>query len=254
MKKIITYLILSFLTLNAFAWGVTGHRATGWIAEHYLNSKAKKKIRKILNQESLAMTSTWMDEIRSDSTYNYAIDWHWVTVPDGQTYDQTTKNPNGDVIMTLERIIKELKTHTLSAKDEEERIKMLVHLVGDIHQPLHVGCCDDQGGNKVKVKWFRNESNLHKVWDSDMVDDTRLSFTEFADWLGTPNQASILSLQKATVREWANESMNARKAVYLIGDGNLSYKYSYKNLSLVKERILKAGIRLAGILNSIYGN
>ncbi len=253
MKKFTAYLIFSIITFHSFAWGVTGHRASGWIANHYLNAKAKKKIKKLLNQESLAMVSTWMDEIRSDSTYNYTADWHWVTIQEGQTYEQSTKNVNGDVIMTIERIVKELKTHGLSTKEEREHIKMLVHLVGDIHQPLHVGCCDDQGGNKVKVKWFRNESNLHRVWDSDMIDDTRLSYTELAQWLGEPDALEVALLQKATVRDWANESMSYRKPVYTIGDGNLSYKYSYKNLSLVKERILKAGVRLAGILNEIYG-
>lgn len=253
MKKLVACLVFTIITVPSLAWGVTGHRATGWIAEHYLNAKAKKKVKKILQQESLAMVSTWMDEIKSDSTYNYTSDWHWVTIPDGQTYDQSIKNPNGDVIMTIERIVKELKTHTLTSKQESEHIKMLVHLVGDIHQPLHVGCCDDQGGNKVKVKWFRNESNLHRVWDSDMIDDTRLSYTELAQSLNEPDAIEIAKYQKASVRDWANESMSVRKAVYAIGDGNLSFKYPYKNFSLVRERILKAGIRLAGILNEIYG-
>jgi hypothetical protein len=253
MKKLVACLVFTIIAVPSFSWGVTGHRATGWIAEHYLNAKAKKKVKKILQQESLAMVSTWMDEIKSDSTYNYTSDWHWVTIPDGQTYDQSIKNPNGDVIMTIERIVKELKTHALTSKQESEHIKMLVHLVGDIHQPLHVGCCDDQGGNKVKVKWFRNESNLHRVWDSDMIDDTRLSYTELAQSLNEPDAIEIARYQKASVRDWANESVGLRKAVYAIGDGNLSFKYPYKNFSLVRERILKAGIRLAGILNEIYG-
>jgi hypothetical protein len=253
MKKLALYLVLSVFSFQSFAWGVTGHRASGWVADHYLNAKAKKKLKKILNNESLAMASTWMDEIRSDSTYQHTADWHWVTIADGQTYDQSTKNPNGDVIMTIERIVKELNAHTLTAKQEVEHVKMLVHLVGDIHQPLHVGCCDDQGGNKVKVKWFRSESNLHRVWDSDMIDDTKLSYTELAQSLGEPDARRVAAIQKASVREWANESMRVRKQVYAIGDGNLSYKYPYRNFSLVRERILASGIRLAGILNEIYG-
>jgi hypothetical protein len=253
MKQFSIFFLLTLLSFTCFSWGPTGHRAVGLIAEKHLTSKAKKNIAKILGQQSLAEIATWMDDIRSDSTYNYTADWHWVTIETGKTYDQSPKNPKGDVIATLERIIAELKKHNLDKKTETEYLKMLVHLVGDIHQPLHVGCCDDQGGNKVKVKWFGRESNLHTTWDSNMIDDTKLSFTELAGFLGEPSVAELISLQKNSVREWADESMSFRKQVYNIGDGNLSYKYSYNYLPIAKQRMLKAGIRLAGILNQIYG-
>lgn len=243
----------SVFVSSSYAWGVTGHRATGLIAERYLNSKAKKKIKRLLGQQSLAMVSTWMDEIRSDSTYNYTADWHWVTIETGKTYEESPKNPNGDVIMTLERLISELKSGKLDEKKQAEYLKMIVHLVGDIHQPLHVGCCDDRGGNSVRVKWARNDSNLHSVWDSNMIDETKLSYTELADALGQPDKATVAAWQKASVRDWANESMSYRKQVYAIGDGNLGYKYSFKNLDTVEHRLLQAGIRLAGILNQVFG-
>ncbi len=245
-------LFLIIINLSVFGWGATGHRAVGLIAERYLTPAAKKKLQQILNGESIAMASTWMDDIRSDSTYNYATDWHWVTVETGKTYDESPKNPKGDVIMTLERIISELKSKKITGNQEAEYVKMLIHLIGDIHQPLHVGCCDDQGGNKVRLKWFGDGSNLHRVWDSEMIDGTRLSFTELADAVGKPAKETIQKLQQAGVRDWANESMNMRKQVYATGDGNLGYKYSYQNFGSVKQRILEAGVRLAGVLNSIY--
>jgi hypothetical protein len=245
-------LLLCFVASQSFGWGATGHRATGWVAEQYLSAKAKKKIYALLGQESLAMASNWMDEIRSDSTYDYASDWHWVTIENGKTYDQSPKNPKGDVIMTLERLISELNSHKLDRKKEIEALKMVVHLIGDIHQPLHVGCCDDQGGNKVKVKWFRNDSNLHRVWDSDMIDDTKLSYTELAQALGAVGKDDAAKWQKSNVRDWATESMTYRKEVYDIKDGNLSYRYGYLHLQTAKDQMLKAGVRLAGILNQIY--
>ena len=252
MKKLFLILTAVGFSSNIFGWGVTGHRAIGLIAEQHLSSKAKKKLNALLGQESLAMVSTWMDEIRSDSTYNHTADWHWVTIETGKMYDESPKNPNGDVIMTLERIVKELKEGKLDRKKQIEHIKMLVHLVGDIHQPLHVGCCDDRGGNNVKIKWFRNDSNLHTLWDSGLIDDTKLSYTEVALALGEPEKLILMQWQKASVRDWATESMSFRKQVYAIGDGNLSFKYSYKNMDLVKQRLLQAGIRLAGIFNQIY--
>jgi len=253
MKQLSVLCLLTSLSFTCFSWGPTGHRTVGLVAEKHLTSKAKKNIAKILGQQSLAEVATWMDDIRSDSTYNYTTDWHWVTIETGKTYDQSPKNPKGDVIATLERIIAELKKHKLDKKTETEYLKMLVHLVGDIHQPLHVGCCDDQGGNKVKVKWFGRDSNLHSTWDSNMIDDTKLSFTELAGFLGEPSVASLISLQKNSVREWADESMSFRKQVYDIGDGNLGYKYSYNYFSIAKQRMMQAGIRLAGILNQVYG-
>jgi hypothetical protein len=254
MKKILSLLItLIFIIHTAGAWGVTGHRAVGLIAERHLTKKAKNNLRAILGQERIAMVSTWMDEVRSDSAYDYSADWHWVTVETGKSYDESPKNPKGDVIQTIERLISELKSGKLTRDREQEYLKFLIHLVGDIHQPLHVGCCDDQGGNRIRVKWFREDSNLHRLWDSDMIDHTRLSYTELADAVYVPSEAEKKLWQSQKVRVWAGESMELRPVVYDIGDGKLGYDYSFKNFTFVKKRIAQAGIRLAGILNEIYG-
>ena len=139
MKKSCVTFLLFLLALTGFGWGSTGHRVTGWIAEKYTSKKAKKEVDRILGGQSLAMASNWMDEIRSDSVYDYAEDWHFVTIPEGKTYVEVKKNPKGDVIETIERLITALKSKKLNAKDEAEHLKMLIHLIGDIHQPLHVG-------------------------------------------------------------------------------------------------------------------
>lgn len=252
MNRSILLVFCIFSSLACSAWGPTGHRATGLIAERYLTKKARKALTAVLNGQSLAMASTWMDEIRSDSTYDYMADWHWVTIQDGETYAQSQKNPNGDVIQTLERVIAELKLKKLNAVDELQRIRILIHLVGDIHQPLHVGGGNDRGGNDVPVTWFRANSNLHRVWDSDMIDDTRLSFTELAESLDKPDAAAVRRMQSASIGDWAAESMIYRRNVYDFGNGQLGYAYAYKNFPIVRTRILQAGIRLAGILNEIY--
>lgn len=253
MKKLFVILLVLVSVIEGFGWGATGHRATGLIAERHLSKKAKKKIDAILGGESLAMVSNWMDEIRSDSTYNYTTDWHWTTIPDGGKYEDVESNPDGKVIMMIEKIIGELKRGGLSAKQEQEYVKMLVHMIGDMHQPLHVGKPGDRGGNDVKVKWFRADSNLHRVWDSEMIDDTKLSYTELADALGKPGKDKLAKWQQGTVRDWALESVSYRPQVYDIGNGSLSYSYSYKYLPIAKERLLQAGIRLAALLNTIYG-
>ena len=253
MKNLGVTILLFHLVITAFAWGSTGHRVTGWIAEKNVSKKAKKELDRILGGQSLAMASNWMDEIRSDSIYNYAEDWHFVTIPQGKTYAETKKNPKGDVIQTIERLITALKSKKLNAKDEAEHLKMLIHLIGDIHQPLHVGAEGDHGGNDIKLTWFRSESNLHRVWDSQMIDDTNLSYTELAESLEKPGKDKISSWQKSSVEQWATESISYRDNVYNYGNGKLGYKYAYDNFHIVRYRLLQAGIRLAGVLNDIYG-
>ncbi len=253
MKKCVTTLLLTFIMFTSFAWGPTGHRVTGWVAEKNISKKVKKELQRILGSQSLAMASTWMDDIRSDSLYDYTSDWHWVTIPGGMTYQQTEKNKNGDIVETIERLISSLKTRNLKPKDETEYLKMLIHLVGDIHQPLHVGLGSDRGGNDIKVMWFRSESNLHRVWDSEMIDDTKLSFTELAESLEKPDATEVSLWQKSSVIDWATESIGYRDQVYRYGNGRLGYKYAYENFHIVRYRLLQAGIRLAGVLNDIYG-
>ncbi len=250
-KLVIAAFILSSTQL--FGWGLTGHRVVGQVAENHLSKKAKAKIQSILGDETLAIVSVWMDEERSNPKYDHAIDWHWVTIPDGMTYAETIKNPNGDVILTINRLIAELKTGGLTKEQEVERIKMLVHFVGDIHQPLHVGKEGDRGGNGVKVKWFWNSTNLHSVWDSKIIDDKQFSYTELATAIDHPNKDQINQWQADGVLVWANESIALRDQVYnLPEDNELSYQYLYDNWGTVQQRLLKAGVRLAGILNEIY--
>lgn len=257
---VLTFLIAAILLIPSGnmhqhnLWGQNGHRIVGDIAADYLNPKAREAVDRVLGPTSMAIASTWMDNIKSDPAYDHTYDWHWVTIPDGMSYAETEKNPNGDLINTLRTVIKRLKSESLTAREEEENLKMLIHLIGDIHQPLHVGNGKDRGGNNVEVEWFYEGSNLHRVWDSEMIDDTKLSYTEFSMAINHPTEKQIAQWQDSNVLDWAYESMELRKRVYdLPDDHELSYKYQYKNRDLLNRRLLQAGVRLAGILNDIYG-
>lgn len=250
--------IFSLLLLtpsNETMWGKNGHRAVGDIAAQYLSEDAQKAVDRVLGTESMAIASTWMDEIRSDSSYDYTHDWHWVTIPDGMTYEETEKNPNGDIINAIRTITADLQEGNLSAKEEAEKLKMLIHLVGDIHMPLHVGTGDDRGGNDVRVEWFWDASNLHRVWDSGMIDESQLSYTELSTSINHPTEQQLNMWQKDDVLDWARESMELRKQVYdLPEDKSINYEYMYHNFDTVEKRLLQAGVRLAGLLNNIYAN
>ena len=139
-------------------------------------------------------------------------------------------------------------------------LTFLVHFVGDAHQPLHVGRGGDLGGNKVAVNWFGELSNLHKVWDEGLIESEHLSFSEYARFIDHPTQEDIKSWQSAAVDEWAKESIALRYQVYEIWAQtsrtnhlpDLSYQYAYNNVPVIKQRLVQAGVRLAGLLNAIF--
>lgn len=235
-------------------WGQNGHRVVGDIAADYLTPEAHKQIDRVLGHESIPIASTWMDDIKSDPTYDHTHDWHWVTIPNGMTYQEAEKNPNGDLINSIQTFIEELKSGSLPAKEEKKKLKMLIHLVGDIHQPLHVGNGKDRGGNATEVKWFYEDSNIHRVWDSQMIGYTKLSYTELSSAINHPSDNQIERWQNTDVLDWAREAKKLRDQVYdLPEDREIGYRYQYKNRKTLDRQLLKAGIRLAAVLNEIYG-
>jgi len=253
MKKVFI-IIAVFASLNVVGWGVTGHRTVGYIAEQHLTKKAKKQVARVLKRESLTIVTNWMDEIRSNPDYDHTHTWHYVTIPDEKTYESCEKEPKGDIIETIERLIADLKKGGLDAQTESDHVKMLAHLIGDLHMPLHVGNGKDKGGNDIKLKYFWKDSNLHRVWDSGMIDGKKLSYTELANSINTLSKEEVRKIQNSTVRDWAMESMKLRDACYDYGEKtSINYKYDYRHWSTVQQQLLKAGIRLAATLNDIYG-
>lgn len=256
MKKL--FLVLFLCTLGcaqSFGWGKTGHRVVGQIAEWNLNKKALRTIAKILGPESIAMTANWMDEIRSDRAYDYAYTWHFLTAREGKGYQPEIQEKGGDAYAIMLQLIDELKNKPLSLTKKQENLKMLVHIVGDLHQPLHVGTGEDKGGNEVEVSYFGQKTNLHTVWDTKIIDRQKLSYTELAAHLNRrANKDMIEDLQAATYATWLKEAVSLRSVVYDLPESKrLSYQYDYVSFPVIEDRLLAGGIRLAGILNDIYG-
>ena len=252
LKALLPLLLLQ--PVAAFAWGATGHRVVGTIAEDHLSGKARKAVHAILGEESIAIAATWMDEVRSNRAYDHTRDWHWVTIPDGSTYAQAEKNPKGDAIEAIELMVAKLKSDTLSPARQLFCLKVLIHLVGDLHQPLHVGRGDDKGGNTVQVQWFGKGSNLHRVWDSGIIDESGLSYSELASSIDHVSKAQMRDWSRGTAADWAQENLAYRSQIYDLKAGDkLGYDYQYLNWPLVQQQLLKGGVRLAGILNAIFG-
>jgi hypothetical protein len=239
---------------EAVFWGKNGHRATGKIAEKHLTRKAKRSIDKILKGQSLAFVATYADEIKSDKKYNKYYSWHYINMDLDQTYEQAEKNPKGDLVTGINTCIEILNDKNSSDDEKNFHLKMLVHFMGDLHQPMHIGRKEDKGGNSIQVEWFGKGSNLHRVWDTNMIDDWEMSYIELADNADDLSKTQIETIEKGTLIDWVNEVHVVTNEVYnSVEKGeNLRYKYSYNHFGTVRTQLQKGGIRLAKVLNDIF--
>ena len=252
-KYFLCALVLLTLSPQAFSWGKNGHRIVGEIAERNLTKEAQKGIKDILGVESLSRVATWADEIRSNKKYDYAISWHYTSVPTGKTYFDQKRNKDGDVIEALFRFEEVLRDPKKTKEEKAEHLKFFVHMMGDLHQPLHVGLAEDRGGNSVRLRWFKQDTNLHALWDESIVDFEQLSYTEYASYLNHFTSDEKKEFTKGHFLDWAKESMDVRSIVYDIGNPeNVSYEYHHKVKPVFELRLRQAGLRLAYLLNSIF--
>ena len=258
--KIKLFLMISFLFFSSrtedesMFWGKNGHRATGQIAQEYLTRKAKKKIDKILKGQSLAFVSTFADEIKSDRKYNKYYSWHYINMGLDENYETAEKNPQGDLVTGINECIAVLKNKNSSEEAKEFHLKMLIHFVGDLHQPMHIGRKEDKGGNTVQVQWFGRGTNLHRIWDTNMIDDWEMSYIELANNAKDLSKKQIKAIEKGSLEDWVNEVHGLTIEVYKsvkVGE-NVRYKYSYEHFGTVRTQLQKGGIRLAKILNEIF--
>jgi hypothetical protein len=244
----------------ALAWGKTGHRVVAALADPQLSGLARAHVQELLGVDSLVEAATWPDDMRSaPETFwqKTATPWHYVTL-NGIVYDRTPSE--GDALEALDRFRATLRDPSASLADKRLALRFVVHLVGDLHQPLHVGKCCDRGGNEVKVKWFGRDLNLHSVWDSALVDEEQLSFTEMAAKLQRhTSNADVIAWWDINPRDWISESAQLRETVYPEPNRKdpkappeLSYGYVYKYTPLMEQRLKQAGVRLAAYLNDIY--
>jgi hypothetical protein len=280
MKTVIFNLFLTALFIitipTVYPWGATGHRVVGEIAEQHLTNEAKKFVHDLLGSEKLAHAANWADEIRSDavisaeigkrwgsSLSNDGIDdaskisfWHYVSIPRGQNYQQSPKSPHGDIVWAMRQMDAVLRDGKTPPVHKKQALRLLAHYIGDIHQPLHSGIAEDRGGNYCWVKFFPrdvknitaplaapvpNIRNLHEVFDSELIDFSELSFSDYAIKINHPNpivlaennreeekrlsllspkdlqqayQQKISQWQSSGYIDWANESSVLSSLVY----------------------------------------
>ena len=257
MRSLLLLLICLAYGQQALAWGKTGHRVIGQIAEHYLSTEARLAMAELLVNEGLAEASTWADFMRADPDeflQQTANPWHYVTVPPGQQYADVGAPEQGDAYTALQRFSSTLRDADSGHEEKQLALRFIVHIIADLHQPLHVGNGTDRGGNDFDVVYFGQESNLHRVWDSQIIDHQKLSFSEMAAWLQQKITAEQFhAWNNADALVWIAESAELREQIYPT-DVRLSWDYDYRWLPLIHQRLAQAGVRTAAYLNALFAS
>jgi hypothetical protein len=274
------------------AWGPTGHRVVAEIAQRHLTRVAREHVTRILSGYSLAEVANWPDELRSDPRFDKYKRLHFATVPDGvKSYRDAKKDPCGDVVAAIDALSAFLRSGSrddlfavkaLTDKPDgdskaacnpqetdpitqDTALRLLVHFMGDLHQPLHVGGAD-LGGNLVAVSWLnRWQSNLHSIWDDEMVDFERLDYLEYARFLDHASATEVARWQAGDTAAWADEDVAMRPELYIFPDDKrpfaagermtpgylVSYAYIGAQRDRMRAQLRKGGLRLGGLLDTI---
>lgn len=259
IKRTSILLLLLAISLKGFSWGQTGHRVVGQIANSYLSCKAKRNIRKILGTESVAISSNWADFIKSDTSYKYLDSWHYINIKAGLNNTEFTNYLNNDkgtdAYTKLNFVIGELKNKEVPLEQKRMYLRLLIHIAGDIHQPMHVSRAEDLGGNRIKAFWFADATNLHALWDDKLIEYQKLSYTEYATNINHVSKAQRREWQKQPMTEWFFESYQLAEQLYAgvkQPEPRLSFRYNFDNVEMLNQQLLKGGVRLAGLLNEVF--
>lgn len=256
MKKIVVAVLLVLFALPSMAWGPRGHRIIAEVAYSHMTKKAQKKVDAVLGKHGPVHWANWPDEIKSDTIYSDSYDWHFQDMNPGLTDSAViamlTDYPKegGRLFMKTDSLIALLRQHP----DDKDALVFLIHFMGDRFCPMHIAHMDDAGGNKVKMKWFGQNTNLHTVWDTKLVEYRGLSYTEYAAWLEDLYCAEAKTIGQMSWEELTVRNYRLTDAIYTYQetfDGN-TYHYAYKWVAKMEWQLYAAGIRLAQLLNELY--
>ena len=236
----------------AARWWDLGHRLVARLAEPLLTADARAAARELLGGQSLADAAVWADNIRQ---YRRDTDQlHFVNIPLAATsYDSARDCPRGQcIIAAIERDRRILADSCAPSRERAEALRFLIHFLGDLHQPLHVADDSDRGGNERHVVFFGRPTDLHKVWDGELVEAFGMTPDQYLAYLRDRMKTMDLrALERGTPADWAIEGHRAavEHAYRLPRDGQLGRAYVQANRQAIDHALIAAGIRLAMVLN-----
>ena len=176
-----------------------------------------------------------------------------MNIDDGAAIGAFVHPPEGDVLWALEHFRAQLADRERPDEERAEALRFLVHFLVDLHQPLHVGRADDRGGNSIELRLGGAPTNLHRFWDTDVIELTGLSLGAYADLVVARIDREALE-GAFDPRAWADESLALRRDVYDFDrrNGRLSSRYIERADATTRERLALAAARLAGTLNGLF--
>jgi hypothetical protein len=261
---VLAVLLVLNLAPRTWAWGPLGHRVVAQLAERHLTAKAREAIRILLEPgETLADCSIWADQHRRDIEGSGC--WHYVDVPLNEPrYDARFSAPvpeKGCIVDKIAEFRAILRDQSKTIQERRLALRFVVHLVEDLHMPLHVGDNHDRGGNDTQVRWFEFGSNLHRVWDSQLIE--RNGSTEdfwLANLQDLDTESNRAQWMSGSVEDWATESLLLARAAHQIPGTEAPIKsgqelgdlYYRANLPAARQRLAQAGVRLAWMLNQAF--
>ncbi|XP_024983985.1 endonuclease 4-like [Cynara cardunculus var. scolymus] len=279
-----TFATLMLLIPGNLAWGKEGHYATCKIAESFLTEEALKAVKDLLPETAegdLASVCSWPDEIKHRYNWRWTSELHYVDTPDFRcNYDYCRdchdssgvkdRCVTGAIYNYTEQLVMGYNTSNSVKYNLTEALMFLSHYIGDVHQPLHVSFTSDEGGNTITVRWYKRKTNLHHVWDTDIIESAMKTFYD------KDIDVMILAIEKNITDTWSNDISswaNCTSGQEVCPDPwasesiKCSCNYAYRNatpgstlgddyflsrLPIVEMRLAQAGVRLAATLNRIF--
>lgn len=254
-RSLALILLLITTTSPAFSWGSKGHDVICYIAECHLSSRAMERVTDLLDDRSMVYYSSWADGAKYTRPYSYTRPWHYMNMERGESVATSKRAKDGDLLSALQLLEATLRDEGAPREEQILALKIYIHLLGDLHQPLHLGRESDEGGGLTPIVYFTESVSLHSAWDYNIPMGVReWSYTEWQQQIDRASEQEEREITKGDYTTWIDATHELTREIYrdTPSETRIFYNYIQKYRPIVEQQFLFAGLRLAQMLNDIY--